>query len=201
MRSTVPAVPAGLVTNRVVSPEGNAATLAEPNMTAVAVSKPLPCRMTCVPPPVVPEFGLIPLTMATAGLVYVNLSAGPMGLDPPGPSTTTSTVPAVSAGVVTKISVSPTTKKLEPPPHVAVEAPNFTPVAPVNPEPKMVTAVPPWVAPLLGLTAYTTGAEEAWARSGSPTRTVPATSAAASRSAGARVEPSPLHGRMIDSLA
>jgi hypothetical protein len=104
--STVPAVPGGLVVNRELSPEAYALINDEPNMTPVADAKPLPKIMTCVPPAVVPELGLIPSTTGTAGLVYVNLSAGPMGLDPPGPTMTTSTVPAGLDGVKTKIWVS-----------------------------------------------------------------------------------------------
>src|ERR1700682_5611564 len=57
----------------------------------------------------------------------------------------------------------------------------------------METPVPPWVGPLLGLTANTAGVVgAAWPRPAVPTSIVPAINAAARRSAGARVERSRL---------
>ncbi len=73
-------------------------------------------------------------------------------LVPPGPVTVTPTVP-VPAGVVAVICVSLTTATL-----VARREPNLTAMAPVKPEPLIVTAVPPAGLPWLGLTLVTKGA-------------------------------------------
>jgi len=64
----------------------------------------------------------------------------------------TSTVPA-PAGDVAVIEVAELTVKL-----VALAAPNFTAVAPVNAVPVMVTDVPPVVGPAFGATDVTVGA-------------------------------------------
>ena len=71
---------------------------------------------------------------------------------PPAVVTVTSTVP-VPAGDVAVIEVAELTVKL-----VALVAPNFTAVAPVNPVPVIVTDVPPVVGPAVGEIDVTVGA-------------------------------------------
>ncbi len=67
--STMP-VPAGLVAViRVEELTANAGTDVAPNRTDVASVKPLPVMMTVVPPPVGPEFGLMPDTVGAPGTV------------------------------------------------------------------------------------------------------------------------------------
>ena len=78
-------------------------------------------------------------------------------LVPPGPVTVMSTVlPAVPAGEVATMDELDPTAKL-----VAATPPNFTAVAPLKPEPVIVTDVPPAAAPFEGDTAVTVGAD-AW---------------------------------------
>jgi hypothetical protein len=61
-------------------------------------------------------------------------------------------VPADSSGVVAVICVSDTTVN-----WAAESNPNDTPVAPVKPDPVIVTDVPPATGPAVGLTPVTTG--------------------------------------------
>ena len=75
-----------------------------------------------------------------------------MALVPLGVATVMSTVP-MPAGEVAVTWVSLLTVKA-----VAARVPNFTAVAPVKPEPAIVTLVPPAGAPPFGLTAVTVGA-------------------------------------------
>jgi hypothetical protein len=73
---------------------------------------------------------------------------------PPGVVTVTSTVPADSGGEVTVRELSLVTVT-----PVAGMLPKSTTVAPVNPEPDMVTEVAPVVKPVEGATLLTTGVE------------------------------------------
>src|SRR5712692_1387328 len=66
-----------------------------------------------------------------------------------------STVPAAPPGLVATMAVSEITVKL------AAVVPNFTPVAPVNVLPIIVTASPPAALPLVAVTAVTLGNEAA----------------------------------------
>src|SRR6266581_4807875 len=84
--------------------------------------------------------------MAVHGVEYVYWSAGTMGVVPDGVVTVTSTAPSACAGVTAVIVVSLTTAKL-----AAGLVPKCTAVAPVKPEPEMVTAVPPAGRPPLGV--------------------------------------------------
>ena len=79
--------------------------------------------------------------------------------EPPGVVTTTSTVPAVFAGLVAVTVVAFRTENV-----VAGVPPNDTPVAPVRLVPVTVTTVPPAVDPLDGDNDVTVGAGEvgAW---------------------------------------
>jgi hypothetical protein len=63
-----------------------------------------------------------------------------------------STVPADSVGAVALMDVALVTVKV-----LAAEVPNFTIVAPVNPEPVMVTNVPPLTEPDVGEIPVTAG--------------------------------------------
>ena len=72
---------------------------------------------------------------------------------PPGVATVTSIVPAVPAGTLAEIDVSPVAVKV-----VAAVEPKSTWVTPLKPVPAMFTVVPPPSGPLFGLTEVTTGA-------------------------------------------
>ena len=67
-------------------------------------------------------------------------------------TTVTSTVPSAWAGAVTVMEVSLFTVN-----EVAGLPSNLTPLAPPNPDPVMVTVVPPASGPCAGLTEATTG--------------------------------------------
>ncbi len=71
---------------------------------------------------------------------------------PPAVVTVTSTLPLLPAGLTTVIWVSLSTLKL-----LAVVEPNETLVAPVKPEPVIVTLVPPAAGPLVGVIPDTIG--------------------------------------------
>jgi hypothetical protein len=122
----------------------------EPNFTAVAPVKPEPVMVTEVPPDVGPEAGEMAVTVGPAA-VYVNLSADVFAEVPPGVVTVTSSVP-VPAGDFTVIWLSFTTTRL-----VADVLSNFTDVAPVKPDPVIVTEVPPAAGPVAGEMAVTVG--------------------------------------------
>ena len=81
-------------------------------------------------------------------------SAALVGLVPPGVVTVTSTMP-VPAGAVAVTWVSEMTVTL-----VAGLGPKLTAVAPVKPEPVMVTTVPPAAGPEVGLMPVNAGAAE-----------------------------------------
>jgi len=74
-----------------------------------------------------------------------------VALVPPGVVTVTSTVP-VPAGAFTVIFESETTTKA-----VAAFVPNFTSVAPVKPDPFIVTVLPPAPGPFVGDKLLTVG--------------------------------------------
>src|SRR2546421_139814 len=108
---------------------------------------------TAVPPAVVPLAVLIAVTAGgLGGVTKVNLSAATSALVPAGVVTVTSTCPGPVAGEVAVTDVVLSTVK------VTGVAPKETPVAPLKFVPEMVTAVPPAVLPLVGLSPLTTGA-------------------------------------------
>jgi hypothetical protein len=81
----------------------------------------------------------------------VNWSADATGEVPLGVTTVTSTVPEPAGDVaVTLVSLFTVIE-------VAAEVPNMTVLAPLRPEPVMLTTVPPIVGPVLGETPVTTG--------------------------------------------
>src|SRR2546430_8924406 len=81
----------------------------------------------------------------------VNVSAGTRLLTPPGVVTVTSTVPAPCTGAVAVIWPSPFTMK------EAGASPNFTALAPENPDPVITTEAPPLVGPERRFSELTTG--------------------------------------------
>ncbi len=85
--------------------------------------KPVPVMVTVAPPAKGPEAAVTPVTVGAA--IYVNWSAEEVAEVLPEPVTVTSTVAAVSAGLVAVISIGETTTTL-----VAAVVPNFTAVAP-----------------------------------------------------------------------
>jgi hypothetical protein len=148
---TAPALPAGVVAVMVVL--FTTLTLlaaAPPNFTVAPLAKFVPVIVTTVPPAVGPPFGLTLVTLG--GAMYVNAFAKPP-LWPPGFPTVTITAPALPAGVVAVIWVPLTTTTL-----VAAAGPNVTVAPTVKFVPVIVTAVPPAVVPLFGLTPVTVGA-------------------------------------------
>src|SRR5262249_48557769 len=122
-----------------------------PNVTIAPLTKFVPAIVTAVPPVVEPLFGV---TLVTPG-------AGPLEVKPfvkvpgcvSGVVTRTFPAPAACAGVVAVSCVLLTNVTL-----VAAVPPNVT-VAPVTKfVPAIVTAVPPDVEPLFGVTLVTPGA-------------------------------------------
>ena len=120
-----------------------------PKSTTVAGPKFVPEMTTLVPDVVGPADGDTPVTVGTAS--YVNWSADEVAEVPPGVVTMKSRVPGTPAGTVVMISVEEIRVKLTELP------PRETTVAPVNPKPVIVTAVPPDNGPAAGNTEVTTG--------------------------------------------
>jgi hypothetical protein len=120
-----------------------------PNVTVAPVAKFVPVIVTAVPPAVDPVFGLTLLTVGATTYVYPLVR---LPLCEPKLVTVTVTAPAIPAGVVVVIVVPFTTTTF-----VAAVPPNVT-VAPVAKfVPVIVTAVPPDVDPVFGLTLLTVG--------------------------------------------
>lgn len=146
MISTMPADPAGLVTeSEVLLDTVKLVPGVAPKLTAVAPLKAVPVTVTRVPPAIVPAPGLTPETVGAGGALYVNRSAANVGEVLLGVTTLTSTDPDEPAGLITVMDVLLTTLRLVP----AVD-PKFTAVAPVKPTPVIVTLVPPAVDPVFG---------------------------------------------------
>jgi hypothetical protein len=147
---TAPALPAGVVAviDVLLTTTTFVAAVA-PNVTVAPAAKFVPVIVTAVPPATAPLLGLTLLTVGAA--TYVNPLAR-LPLCPPEFVTVTVTVPALPAGAVAVIDVLFTTTTL-----VAAALPNVT-VAPATKfVPVIVTAVPPAVVPLFGLTLLTVG--------------------------------------------
>jgi hypothetical protein len=147
---TAPALPAGVVAVIVVLfTKLTFVAAVPPNVTVAPVAKFVPVMVTAVPPATGPLFGDTLLTVGTT--TYVNPFVK-LPFCPPGFVTVTVTAPAPPAGVVAVIVVLFT--KLT---FVAAVPPNVT-VAPVAKfVPVIVTAVPPAVVPLFGVTLLTVG--------------------------------------------
>jgi hypothetical protein len=150
--STVPAAPAGEVAVMLVAlTTVNEVAAVLPKLTAVASVNAVPVTVTTVPPAIGPPAG--ETTVTTGAAMYVKWSAELVAEVPPGVVTVTSTVPAEPAGAVAVMLVALTTVN-----EVAAVLPKLTAVAPVNPLPVMVTAVPPASGPATGEIPVTTGA-------------------------------------------
>ena len=124
-----------------------------PNFTVVPpLTKPVPVRVTTVPPAKGPLDGLSAVTVGTVRYAYwLAVAAADV---PFAVVTVTLTMPAVPAGAVALIDVAETKVTAVP-----AFAPNFTVVAPLTkPVPVRVTTVPPATGPLDGLSAVTVGA-------------------------------------------
>jgi len=147
---TAPALPAGVVAVIVVlfttvTPVAGV----PPNVTVAPATKFVPVIVTAVPPSVVPLFGVTPVTVGAPAYVY------PLARLPLSPLlfvAATVTAPALPAGVVAVITVALTTVTF-----VAAAPPNVTVVPEAKFVPVIVTAVPPAVVPLFGLTPVTVG--------------------------------------------
>jgi hypothetical protein len=106
-------------------------------------------RVTAVDLLAGPDVGLM---RVRAGVTYSTWSPLVIGLVQMLVVTRTSTVPAAPAGTVAETFVFEITRNV-----VAGVAPNATALAPVNPEPVMVTVVPPPVGADAGDTLVTAG--------------------------------------------
>jgi hypothetical protein len=145
--STLPAAWGGVVAEINVSLADTFVAATPPTVTVVPCPKPEPETLRDVPPPVVPELGLMEVIV---GKTYVN----PFVLVPLAPLgfiTTTSTLPAAWGGVVAKIDVS------LPDTFIAATPPNVTVAPGAKPEPDMFTFVPPTVVPEPGKTDVIVG--------------------------------------------
>src|SRR5438034_6633049 len=96
------------------------------------------------------EGGEADAVTAVQGVAYVKRSAGVVGVVPAGVVTVTSTAPSAWAGATAVMVESLTAVKL-----AAAVVPNVTAVAPVKPEPVIVTAEPPAAGPACGATSDT----------------------------------------------
>jgi hypothetical protein len=147
---TAPALPAGVVAVMLVlltTTTFVAAVLA--NFTVAPDTKFVPVIVTEVPPAVDPVAGLTPVTVG--GVTYVNPFVR-LPLCAP-TVTVTVTAPALPTGVVAVMLVLLTTTTF-----VAAALPNVTVAPDAKFVPVIVTAVPPAVVPVFGLTLLTVGA-------------------------------------------
>jgi hypothetical protein len=123
-----------------------------PKVTVVVPVKPLPVKTAVAVPLVVPPLGETADITGSGAAVYVNLSAAPVAEVPLGVVTVTSTTAAACGGEATVMLVSEFTWNQD-----AATVPNFTVLAPVNPVPVIMTAVPPVVFPEVGAILVTEG--------------------------------------------
>jgi hypothetical protein len=120
-----------------------------PNVTVAPETKFVPVIVTAVPPATGPSFGDTLVTVGEATYVKPLVR---LPLCMPGLLTVTVTAPAACAGVVAVIEVLLTTTTF-----VAAVPPNVTDAPETKFVPVIVTAVPPDVDPLFGLTLVTVG--------------------------------------------
>jgi len=147
---TAPTLPAGVVAVIVVAfTTVTPVAAAPPNVTVAPAAKFVPVMVTAVPPAVGPLFGLTLLTVGTTAYVY---PFARLPLCDPTLVTVTVTAPALPAGVVAVIVVAFTTTTF-----VADPLPNVTVAPDAKFVPVIVTAVPPAVVPVFGLTLVTVG--------------------------------------------
>jgi len=127
-----------------------------PIFTVAPVRKPVPAMVTAVPPLVVPVLGVIEITVGAGFGGGGPVKVYPLFSVPLLASvlvTTTLAAPPACAGVVAAIVVLFTTVTA-----AAKVPPSFTAAPTRNPVPRMVTAVPPLMVPLLGEIEVTVGA-------------------------------------------
>ena len=110
----------------------------------------------------------VDVSVQPADALKVKASEGAVADVPPGVVTVTLTVPSASAGLTAVIFLSLLTAN-----EGAGTVPNSTTDAPVNPEPLIVTEVPPAVDPEVGLMQVTTGPGSYVKRSAVPTAEAP----------------------------
>jgi hypothetical protein len=125
----------------------NVAGLA-PKNTPVAVVKPVPVRVTLLPPTMAPPVGDKPVRVSAA----TSRNMTPL-LVAEAVLTITALAPAASAGEVAVTMLSETTIKA-----VAAVCPKYISRVPIKPAPAMVTAVPPTVGPEVRVMELITGA-------------------------------------------
>jgi len=145
MSTVVPKVPGGLFTvSRVpVALPVMDVPVAEPNLTPVVPRNPLPVTVTVVPPAGAPADGVM-LSTTGGGLTNLKLLAGVAAVVPSGVVTVTTTVPAACGGDTAWIWVADLTTY-----DLAVVVPKLTCCTVLNPDPVIVTEVPPDVGPLV----------------------------------------------------
>jgi len=123
-----------------------------PKATRVAPLNPVPVMVTVVPPVVGPDAGVTAVVTATGASALNSLKAAPAMLVPPAVVTYTGCGPGSWAGVTAVTTVSDTTVK-----RAATAVPKRTFPVPMNPDPVIVTKVPPASGPEAGATDVTTG--------------------------------------------
>ena len=147
---TALAVPAGVVAVIVVLfTTTTFAAAALPKVTVAPEAKFVPVIVTAVPPAVDPLFGLTLFTVSTTTYVY---PFAKLPLCDPKLVTVTVTGPALPVGVVAVMVVLFTTTTF-----VAAALPNVTVAPAAKFVPVIVTAAPPTVDPLFGLTPLRVG--------------------------------------------
>jgi hypothetical protein len=157
MSTVVAVVAAGLVAEQLVVEVHDAAVPAmTPNAIVLAlVENPVPVTVTTVPPAIGPELGLMAVTVGPE--VYVNWSAALVGEVLALTAAIRSTEPALPTGLVAVQLVADVHVTAVPatvPKSIMVE-----PEVVENPDPVMVTTVPPASGPALGLMLAIVGPE------------------------------------------
>lgn len=153
--ANVPAVPGGvMIVSRLSSITIRSVADFPPNRTSVAPENPDPVTVTTVPPAVEPDDGEIPVSSGR-GKSYRNMTGGSCGLPTPAEFFTEIRAdPGDDDGVVTVRWLSSMTFRSH-----AYILPNRTFSVPLNPEPVIVTTVPPSMGPEEGEMPDTLGRE------------------------------------------
>ncbi len=143
--TVVPKVPGGLFTvSRVpVALLVMDVPVAEPNLTPVVPRNPLPVTVTVVPPAATPADGVMLITTG-GGITNLKLLIDVAAVVPSGVATVTVTVPAACGADTAWIWVADLTTY-----DLAAVVPKLTCCTVSNPDPVIVTEVPPNVGPLV----------------------------------------------------
>jgi hypothetical protein len=157
---SAPLVPPGFVTVTETAPEPEGATAlievssrilntagSAPKNTSLAIIKPVPVRVTLLPPIIAPPVGDKPVRVGAA--TYINVA--PL-LVAEAVLTVIALAPAASVGAVAVIVLSDSTVTA-----VAAVVPKFTSRALIKPAPVIVTTVPPAIGPEVGVIELITG--------------------------------------------